>query len=310
LLYSENAIRGNPTTASATLRYGDTGAAVTAMQSRLIELGYMSGSADGNFGLSTRTALLAFQKANKLTRDGVAGAKTLAALNATGAVSGTVPADTTLKVGAVGDAVKQLQNRLITLGYLKAGSADGTFGVNTSMALISFQKANGLTPDGMAGAKTIARLNAGGAISGGNGGGIAGVVPGAPGVSGVNAANVRYANWYTEVKARCKLYPNATVYDFTNGISWQVNMFSLGAHADSEPLTAADTANMNRAFGGKTTWTPKAVWIVFSDGRIYMASTHNTPHETSHIRDNNFPGHLCIHFPRTQTQVDLSSKSD
>ncbi|MEG2603687.1 MAG: peptidoglycan-binding protein [Clostridia bacterium] len=304
LLYSENAIRGNPTTASATLRYGDTGAAVTAMQSRLIELGYMSGSADGNFGLSTRTALLAFQKANKLTRDGVAGAKTLAALNATGAVSGTVPADTTLKVGAVGDAVKQLQNRLITLGYLKAGSADGTFGVNTSMALISFQKANGLTPDGMAGAKTIARLNAGGAISGGNGGGIAGVVPGAPGVSGVNAANVRYANWYTEVKARCKLYPNATVYDFTNGISWQVNMFSLGAHADSEPLTAADTANMNRAFGGKTTWTPKAVWIVFSDGRIYMASTHNTPHETSHIRDNNFPGHLCIHFPRTQTQVE------
>ena len=129
---------------------------------------------------------------------------------------------------------------------------------------------------------------------------------GAPNLSTVNlnASNVRYANWYTEVKARCRLYPNATVYDFTNGISWQVNMFSLGAHADSEPLTATDTANMIRACGGKTTWTPKPVWVVFSDGRIYMATTHDVPHEVSHIRNNNFDGHLCIHFPRTQSQVE------
>ena len=109
--------------------------------------------------------------------------------------------------------------------------------------------------------------------------------------------------WYSEVRARCKLYPYATVYDFTTGISWQVHMFSLGAHADSEPITAQDTANMNRAFG-KTTWTAKAVWVVFSDGRVYMASTHNTPHGVNHSRTNEFDGHLCIHFPRTQEQVE------
>jgi hypothetical protein len=114
---------------------------------------------------------------------------------------------------------------------------------------------------------------------------------------------VRYANWYTEVRAKARTYPNATVYDFTNGISWRVNIFSNGAHADAEPITAEDTASMNRAFGGKTTWTPKAVWVVFSDGTVYMASTHNTPHEVYHIKDNNFPGHLCIHFPRTMAQV-------
>ena len=100
------------------------------------------------------------------------------------------------------------------------------------------------------------------------------------------------------------MYPNATIYDFVTGISWQVNMFSLGAHADAEPLTANDTANMNRAFGGKTTWTPKAVWVVLSDGSVYMASTHNTPHDTWHIKTNNFDGHVCIHFPRTQAQVE------
>jgi len=28
------------------------------------------------------------------------------------------------------------------------------------------------------------------------------------------------------------------------------------------------------------------------------------PHEVYHIKDNNFDGHLCIHFPRTQKQVE------
>ena len=63
-----------------------------------------------------------------------------------------------------------------------------------------------------------------------------------------------------------------------------------------------DTAAMEKAFGGNT-WTPKAVWVIFGDGSIYMASTHSYPHEVQHITDNNFPGHLCIHFPRTAAQV-------
>lgn len=306
LLYSDNAVRGSVVTTAtfATLRYGSSGAEVTTLQNRLIELGYLTGSADGKFGLATKTALMAFQKANSLKRDGIAGSQTLAALNATDAADNKVSASTTLREGLTSDAVKDLQNRLITLGYL-AGTADGKFGVKTSLALIAFQKANGLAADGVAGSKTLAKINSMGAVTSG-GGTSTTTTTGAPNVTSgsVSAANVRYANWYTEVKARCRLYPNATVYDFTTGISWQVNMFSLGAHADSEPLTAADTANMNRAFGGKTTWTPKAVWVVFSDGRVYMASTHNTPHDTSHIRDNDFSGHLCIHFPRTQSQVE------
>ena len=79
-------------------------------------------------------------------------------------------------------------------------------------------------------------------------------------------------------------------------------MFSLGAHADSEPLTAVDTAKMEQAFGGNT-WNPKAVWVIFGNGEIFLASTHSYPHEVQHIKDNNFAGHLCIHFPRTQAQV-------
>ena len=93
------------------------------------------------------------------------------------------------------------------------------------------------------------------------------------------------------------------VYDFTTGISWKLHMFSFGAHADAEPLKAEDTANMRKAFGNQTTWNPKAVWVVFSDGRVYMASTHDTPHGVDHTASNDFAGHLCVHFPRTAEQV-------
>lgn len=314
-LYSDSAIRGNAniTTDSSsalvsTLRYGSEGAEVTTLQNRLIALGYLAGSADGKFGRDTKAAVIAFQKANQLDADGVVGTDTSARLYASNVVSNTVSTTETLRVGAVSDAVRDMQNRLITLGYLENGQADGKFGVKTSLALIAFQKANGLTADGIAGTKTFAKLNSTSAITAGGSDSTTSdtttVTPGAPTVTTVSAAQVRYANWYSEVKARCRLFPNATIYDFTTGISWQVNMFSLGAHADAEPLTAADTANMNRAFGGKTTWTPKAVWVVLSDGTVYMASTHNTPHDTYHIRDNNFDGHICIHFPRTQEQVE------
>ena len=64
-----------------------------------------------------------------------------------------------------------------------------------------------------------------------------------------------------------------------------------------------DEEAMRRAFGGETTWTAKPVWVIFPDGSVYMASTHDTPHGTWHNKENNFDGHACLHFPRTQAQV-------
>lgn len=66
---------------------------------------------------------------------------------------------------------------------------------------------------------------------------------------------------------------------------------------DAEPATAEDTAIMLKAFGGKTTWVPKAVWVTFSDGKTYIGSTHDVPHSPQHLSNNNFNGHLCVHFP-------------
>ena len=64
------------------LKYGSRGDAVKTLQTNLNKLGYNCGTADGVFGVKTRTAVLAFQKAKGLEVDGVVGAITLAAIDA------------------------------------------------------------------------------------------------------------------------------------------------------------------------------------------------------------------------------------
>ena len=64
-----------------TLRRGDSGAAVTYLQTLLRGAGDAL-AADGAFGPETEAAVIAFQAARKLTRDGVVGPKTWTALEA------------------------------------------------------------------------------------------------------------------------------------------------------------------------------------------------------------------------------------
>ena len=70
----------------------------------------------------------------------------------------------TLKKNSTGEDVKKLQQALIDLGYL-ADAADGTFGANTQEAVTRFQVVNGLSADGLAGAKTQELLYSGNALS-------------------------------------------------------------------------------------------------------------------------------------------------
>lgn len=58
---------------------------------------------------------------------------------------------TTLRQGASGEEVKKLQERLIEMGYLAEGSADGSFGLMTYEAIRKVQLDLGLTVDGIAG---------------------------------------------------------------------------------------------------------------------------------------------------------------
>ena len=66
----------------------------------------------------------------------------------------------TLKKGMKGEDVRAVQQRLITLGY-KCGKtgADGKFGNDTLLAVMSFQEDKQLIVDGLVGKKTINALN-------------------------------------------------------------------------------------------------------------------------------------------------------
>ena len=64
------------------LQYGDRGDQVLAVQQRLSELGYWLGKPDGHFGGLTQQAVFALQKAAGISRDGIVGPQTKAALQA------------------------------------------------------------------------------------------------------------------------------------------------------------------------------------------------------------------------------------
>lgn len=83
----------------------------------------------------------------------------LVALVLTLSLMAAVPAEaaTTLRVGARGPAVTELQTRLAKLRY-DVGPIDGVFGAQTKHAVVAFQKVNGLARDGVVGPRTRAAL--------------------------------------------------------------------------------------------------------------------------------------------------------
>ena len=94
------------------------------------------------------------------------------------------------------------------------------------------------------------------------------------------------------------------IYDPATHISWTLRLLSLGRHADAEPLTLADTQNMVKAFGGQHTWNQKPVYVRLPNGTWTIAATHDMPHQTGHISNNGFNGHLCVHFLRDMAEAE------
>ncbi len=73
------------------------------------------------------------------------------------------------KLGSSGETVRKIQQRLADWGYY-SGAADGVYGTGTEVAVRKFQKANGLTADGVAGPATLAAIGLPSGSSGSAGG--------------------------------------------------------------------------------------------------------------------------------------------
>ena len=231
-------------------------------------LGYLSGSADGDFGDATEAAVIAFQKDNGLTADGKVGSQTLSKLNSNNAVpnngnsiavvtqkptntpkkptvtnsprpTNTPKVDNVyLEIGSSGSKVKTLQQRLISLGYL-AGTADGSYGGATQAAVKAFQDRMGLWADGVAGPDTLQKLYSSSAKKAST---VASVV-GQTLEEGMNGSGVR------ALQKRLKelnYYSGTVDGDFGSGTKTAVIAFQRnnGLKADGK----AGTATMNKLF--------------------------------------------------------------
>ena len=110
---------------------------------------------DGKFGGRTVTAVKRFQCMSDLSVDGVVGKSTWDALYDTYAAAvspGEQYPGIPLREGDRGAAVKSAQCRLLARGF--SLTADGDMGPGTVAAVREFQKAAGLSADGVVGKMT------------------------------------------------------------------------------------------------------------------------------------------------------------
>ena len=163
-------------TPQGSLKKGSNGNDVRNVQRKLKELGFYKGTVDGDFGDATEEAVKAFQKQYRLDVDGKVGANTLKALASARATARpahtstprrsptprrtntpSYNANTYLRKGNSSGQVRQMQERLISLGYL-VGNATGRFDDSTEAGLIAFQKRHTSYADGVAGPETLRAL--------------------------------------------------------------------------------------------------------------------------------------------------------
>ena len=127
-----------------TLKYGDEGDDVLALQTRLKELKYYTGNLSGRFREGTQKAVKDFQGDFDLEQTGEADLRTLSILFSL--------THRPLRYGSNGEDVKDLQKQLTELGYYK-GKISGDYLESTKKAVEELQKKNGLEVTGVAGAE-------------------------------------------------------------------------------------------------------------------------------------------------------------
>ncbi len=142
------------------LKSGSVGAAVKQLQTALIAAGVsLMGGVDGIFGPATSNGLREFQASQGINQSGLVDAATIAALaSPKPAVSQSASTEGFAVYGEVGPRVTTLQNALIAAGFTVRGGADGDFGVNTTAAVMDFQRAKSLNVTGKVNAETATAL--------------------------------------------------------------------------------------------------------------------------------------------------------
>lgn len=124
---SVNTGSGGGSDNSSVLKNGMKGDAVRSIQRRLAELGYLSSSADGEYGSGTEQAVRMFQQASGILSDGEAGPMTIAALNARDAVPYALVSLKIPAASSLGEAAVDLAKQFLGVKYVYGTAGPGTF---------------------------------------------------------------------------------------------------------------------------------------------------------------------------------------
>lgn len=215
----------------------------------------------------------------------------------------------TLRRGSTGTAVTNLVTELKLQGYY-TGEITSSYTSAVEDAVKKFQKANGLTVDGIAGSQTQHKLY--------------GTVPVGEGDSSNLTMTIYPAekiDWFTGgIQTLWAKGSSYKVYDVKTGIVWWARRWSGAYHADVEPLTAADTARLCKIYGvnsaqeikDKNLWQRRPCLVTIGS-RTFACSLYGIPHnypDGDTIPNNNFNGQVCIHFTNSKTHESNKMDTD
>ncbi len=189
-----------------------------------------------------------------------------------------------LKMGMEGSQVRKLQTNLYDRGFLEKEGVTGIFGAKTRAAVLDYQKACSLSADGIAGTDTLESI-----YDPNNN------LKKETATFTQLKGSVVLLNWFNGGSDWLNKGAKFTITDVKTGLSFRARRFGGWYHADSEPITAGDTAIMKRIAGGSWSWNRRAIWVTYN-GKTVAASMHCMPHMVNPTQSNNFDGHFCVHL--------------
>ena len=190
-----------------------------------------------------------------------------------------------LKQGMEGEEVAKLQKELNRRGFLGNDALTGTFSSATRKAVVEYQQAAGLgSADGVAGAETLNSI-----YDSSNS------LKKSTATFTQLKGSVVMLDWFKGGNEWLHKGAKFTITDVKTGLSFRARRFGGWYHADSDPITANDTATMKKIAGGKWSWDRRAIWVTYN-GKTVAASMHCMPHMVNPNKANNFDGHFCLHL--------------
>lgn len=154
-----NPIIGQAELGDQVLKSGMTHEDVKELQEHLVDLKYLDlNETTTYYGEQTIKAVMDFQLDHGLNADGVFGQDSFDVLQELVYFEPLVY-NRLLKEEVSGEDVQALQERLKALGFLDIENTTNYYGSQTVEAVTNFQKAYGLTTDGIAGRETIETIN-------------------------------------------------------------------------------------------------------------------------------------------------------